>query len=237
MRMGEREGVHSMPLYEVPIIARLYELQGGRVEVRGTWPRGGRPGARVCRRSIGLSRLEWQAEVERLRRIGRIRLPGRGTVDLFADIYDKDGSRLIETVRDQLKAWAELEKVCREQGNRQPTSEEASDIALKPLGRLSQADYIDAQDVLVEDVDDAPLEEATEAITTEDPATPALADALANEGVPKGISRLVTAELEKGGQVTDAWLDTHKVIGPAIRKTPALRAQIFEALAAAPDDL
>jgi hypothetical protein len=64
-KCDERNGTCTVPLYEVCLLHRMYQLMGGRLTARGTWPRGANVDPRA--RLIVLNRANWRNEVERLK--------------------------------------------------------------------------------------------------------------------------------------------------------------------------
>jgi hypothetical protein len=153
------------PIYEYPLIKRLYSRIGGTAEVIATWYNWREPSDMVTHRRVWkMTKHDIYKEVEKLQKQFRMKSRAGETVDIFAEVYGKNNVKgFTDKIRETHAAWIRVMKQARKK------AKEEADAQGRPVGFVDLNDeaYQKIANTLlprqesIEDVDIVPMETLT----------------------------------------------------------------------------
>jgi len=104
-----REVITSRPLYEFPLLKRMYQARGGDAKIEAAWLVNPRTGSDALARTVPLTRHTLRMEMGRCQAAFRLPRPNGEPRKLFDEVYGIGATnRFVEAVKAQAKAYKAL---------------------------------------------------------------------------------------------------------------------------------
>lgn len=207
----------ARPLYEVPLLKRMYSRKGGEVQVSEKWlyhPK--KKSQSLFEREIPLTRMGIALEMERLQKSYSY-MTQAGKQSDFDKVYGVGvNNRFKKTVIEMAKAWNRLKAKCLAD-DRAPTRDE-----LEAIARLGEPEVEGEADLEVVPLDDSPAASDTPIMEDADDPIADLQNFFVEKGQDPEIA-LNVARLHSEGRVD---VDSLKQVSILAQKTEAIKTVI-----------
>lgn len=225
MKSEDRELTVPRPLYEYPLLKRLYQARGGSAKIDPMWLVR-KNGDDAIDHHIPLSRSTLRAEAARLAREFRMPMQSGGYKSFFKDVYGEGTtSTFYKAVSDLARGYAELKKKAIAE-KRQISVEEWEALARAVEPQMPDFDVVDNMNLEGIEMPKTQAEAAEPLPEGEEIADP-LAD-IQNGLIDKGFSAEIALAIvtqHGNGRVTPQTLNTI----PELSSKPAMIQQAYDA--------
>lgn len=221
-----REVVTARPLYEFPLLRRMYQARGGDAKLDSTWLNHPKTGVDVLARTVPLDRHTLRQEMARCQASFRLPRANGEPRKLFDEVYGVGATnRFVEAVKAQAKAYKALVAKYKDLNAKRektlmpltPTLEEWQTIAALAEPPATSVDSLEALEAL-EAVPDSKVEGFTPVSDEKDPAAELLGH-LMEAGLAPEVAEAV-AGLHAAGKVS---VDSLRGVPALIGKKDAIR--------------